>query len=284
MKSDIHDALLKKYIVWTEQIGRECKDLCGDDYSNPCYIGVPDGWENATNRIMIVGEEAAGEWGFGKASGWETGSAARWKQKASIYKIITEPIMVFEDNAVNVKGIEKLMSYNVWAVKDYHLGEGRKSAFWRRFGSIAELENCAVVWNNIDKICLRKKSKCALSDGGRALLHSVDTKILKEEIDILKPNIVVFCGWHEISLKEELPDIAAEYDSRKDEPLEPDILKMCAKSKAHIATKRNLCEIKRDGVTYILSYHPTWGNFQKGYEGAMFEMVKSALKNSKKNA
>ncbi len=266
------------YKRWTGQIASECKDLCGDMYSNPCYLGVPDDWKSATNRIMIVGKEAAGEWGFGKASGWETGSAERWKQNASIYKIITEPIKVFESSAVNVKGIEKLMRYNTWATKDYHLEEGRKSAFWRRFGSIAKLENCAVVWNDIDKICLRKKSKCALSDRERALLHSVETKILKEEIEILKPNIVLFCGWHEISLKEELPNIAAEYNSRKDEPLAPDTLKACDKSKAHIGTKRYLCEIKRDGVTYILSYHPTWGNLQKGYEGAVFEMVKSALK------
>ncbi len=278
MKSYMHDALLKKYIVWTEQIASECKDLCGDMYSNPCYLGIPEDWEGATNRIMIVGEEAAGEWGFGKAFGWGTGSAARWKQNASIYKIIIDPIEVFEDGAVNAEGIEKLMRYNAWAAKDYHLGKGRKSAFWRRFGQIAGLENCAVVWNNIDKICLRKTSKCALSDGQRALLHSVGTKILKEEIDILKPNVVLFCGWHEISLKEELPCIATEYNRRMDEPLEPDILKMCVDSKAHIATKRYLCEIKRDGGIYIMSYHPTWGNFQNGYEGAVFEMVKKALK------
>lgn len=300
MINDMHDALLKKYIVWTEQIWSECKDLCGDMYSNPCYLGVPDGWENATNRIMIVGEEGYGDWGFGKKSGWNEETVQSWQdefetnhgkltadERAKLEKMLwnTAPIAVFGDNAISEDGIEKLMRYNTWATKDYHLGEGRKSAFWIRFESIAKLENCAVVWNNIDKIysrIYRKDSKYALPGDERARLHGVETKILKEEIEILKPNIVLFCGWNEISLKEELPDIAAEYNRRKDEPLELNILKMCVESKVHIAAKRYLCEIKRDGVTYIMSYHPKWGHFQKGYENSVFEMVKSAMKDAMK--
>lgn len=235
------NALRKLYEDWSDELIRNCPELLGEAYSNPYYIAIPYGWEEAQQRIMIVGEEGHGEWGCGKAYGWKK-----------------------SDPAWTINDIEKIHYYNDWALSEYT--KGKMSPFWRRFKKIKEL-GFPCVWNNLDKIHYREKRDDAyhLNEDERSMLHSTPTKVLQKEIEILKPTVVVFFGWYYDSLVEELPDICAElYPGGKgDDSL----------------WKYSFYTIKKDNITYIFTYHPGWRkNKPKDYEDRVMDEVKQAAK------
>ena len=131
-----------------------------------------------------------------------------------------------------------------------------------RFRKIAHLGN-PCIWNNQDKIHLRKDRSCSLGIKDRRLLHSTNTKLLHEEIALLKPTVVVFFGWRRLAIRAELPYIDAlvypndEIDSELD--------------------KSKLLSVEYDGVTYIFTYHPAWRKKPNGYEDRVLQTVEAAL-------
>lgn len=241
--SEINKQLCDKYDNWYREFTENCKPLIEERYSNPYYISIPKGWFDSTVRIMIVGEEGHGEWGCGK-----------------------------KNNEIDANDFGRIQAFN-WGYIAKQLYDGKtdyalyrteydekwnNSAFWRRARKLAANRVCA--WTNIDKIHRLGTSKCALTEREREILHSVDCRILHEEIKLLKPTHVVFFGWHGISLKHELPDI---YD------------KLYVKSAdGNYIWDKNVVSIEEGGVQYLFTYHPNWGCRQKGYEGKVLDELR----------
>ena len=223
--------LKKIYEKWSDEVISNCPSLIEGAYSNPYYVSIPNNWEISQQRIMIVGEEGNGSWGCGKSYGW------------------TE-----QEPAYTIKSIEKIQYYNTWAIEKYP--QQNKSPFWRRFKKIMDF-GYPCIWNNLDKIYSfdtsrkekGKKLNYQLTTAEEIQLHSVPTKILHEEITTLKPTVVVFFGWYPKSLRLELPQIYDELYSHQSE-----------------WSKTALWHFVSENIIYIFTYHPSWGNRQKGYE------------------
>ena len=234
-------ALNKIYEEWSNELKINCSALLDSCYSNPLYIGIPQEWELAKQRIMIVGEEGYGSWGYGKAYGLKKGESA-W----------------------TIHDIEKIQNYNLCAIEKYTKG---RTAFWRRFKKIKDL-GYPCIWNNLDKIHYlqkRKGLKHQLSKAEEQLLHSTKIKILQKEIEILKPTVVVFFGWYYSSLIHELPDICNKLypQGEGDNSL----------------WKFNVVSLNVDNITYVFTYHPAWHGKQKpvDYEDRVIKEIIKAL-------
>lgn len=242
------EALKELYEQWSNEIETNCSALVEGEYSNPYYVSIPEDWETSKLRIMIVGEEGYGTWGCGKSCGWNE-----------------------QDPPYTIKDVENIQRYNAWAIKTYT--EQNKTAFWRRFKKIMAF-GYPCIWNNLDKIhsiIKRKRLKHKLTNVEKQLLHSTPTKVLKREIEILKPTIVVFFGWYYESLCKELPEICKLlYPKGK----EDDSL-----------WKNTVYQINKDNITYVFTYHPSWGYRTKGYEEkVMNDLINTVCKQEVKQS
>lgn len=190
--------LLDYYLIWSKSLD---ESLFGCKFSNPYYISAPSDWWEKKHRIMIVGEEGAGNWGVGAGD-------KEWDPRTE-------------------SGIKKIMEYN--STETYGQTVERKSCrrgmFWSRIRKIYDLDNdISIVWNNLDKIHRLGNSgkECKLTPKQRMLLHQV--KVLETEIEILKPTIIVFLGWHWVSLEQELSEevytkVYGQYFGNEREPI-----------------------------------------------------------------
>ncbi len=249
-------ALLDLYKKWAKEFEKiEDGKFLSKEYSNPYYISIPDDWFDRDKRIMIVGEEGYGEWGAGKQYGWKEG----------------EPSWKFNDfnNIMDYNRIKTLIQVGAKLNPDEErLCNNTKNKFWIRFKQIYRL-GLPCVWNNLDKIHLLGNKNCALSKEDRKKLHSVENKILLKEIEILKPTIVLFCGW-------------SERESAFENELSKDICdKFYNDYDNYKPTKYKIYSIKNDDVHYIFSYHPHYANRIEGYEETVIDLIKdkSNIKN-----
>lgn len=223
------------YRDWNEQLKSKCSKLLSGAFSNPHYVYVPNGWESAKNRVMIVGEEGYGIWGQGKQAGLTSSDIA------DIQRTNGE-------------------------IVDYVLAKDKDSRkFWRRFKSIKDL-GVPCIWNNLDKIYYmgKDRKKCCLTTEEEKLLHSTNIKILKEEIAILKPSVVVFFGWYCDALHVELPEIWRKLYPNGDNRL----------------WKNSFYKIFDNDINYIFTYHPSWRGKYKptDYEQRVIDCIKACLK------
>ena len=227
------------YARFLHDIEKDATGLMGKDYSNPYFISVPEKWFDAeSHRILIVGEEGFGTYGCGKRG---------------------EPNEVF-----GCYCIETIQRLNYSFLRK-QLGDDNKeysySPFWRRFREIAKFGECA--WSNIDKIHLLRERNCRLSNKDRKLLHSINTRILHEEISILNPTHIVFFGWYGVSLQHELPALF--------EKMYPDGLGDSS------VWDRDVVAVEEEGRQYIFAYHPNWGYRNRGYEEKVIAVLKECL-------
>lgn len=220
------------YKKWLNDVEDKCPEFLSDNYSNPYFVSIPDGWVNAKHKIMIVGEEGYGKWGYGKADGWAASD------------------------------IEKIQQYNYDAVTQIIERGSDRRKFWQRFIKIYNL-GFPCIWNNIDKIhyLQKRKGSFKLTYEERLLLHSTEIKILKEEIEILKPDVVVFFGWYGASLAKELPAIYAMLYPDGNEDL----------------WKNSFYKITDNNINYIFTYHPSWRRKPANYEAEVLDCVESCL-------
>lgn len=167
--------LFEMYKIWETELRTVCPQIIAEGYSYPYYLHIPDNWFESDIRIMIVGEEGAGE-----------------KQ----YDETIETAQQF-----NNKYLQSQLNHG-----DQNYGKNC-SQFWHRFRKIASLPGVSVVWNNLDKIHISRKGNGKLQVKDRKVLHQTPTKILQEEIKILDPTHVIFFGWYGISLQSECPHV-----------------------------------------------------------------------------
>ena len=239
---EINKRLLRLYIQWAQELKGNCSELLNDNYSNPYYVSIPNGWETAKNRIMVIGKE-----------GYSTGAWGKWK-------------------GLSVDSIDELQEYNYEVMMsniDRHQCneyEKRKGAFWGRMRRIYQEFDCSCIWNNLDKIHHKtcenvKKNNSPLTCKEQKILHSTPTKILKNEIEILKPTMVVFFGWYTYSLSSELPYVA-------------ELLVESGWDKAN--WQQDIPVIEVGNIKYIFTYHPN--RKPKAYEQLVIDTIRENIK------
>lgn len=167
--------LYEMYKVWESELKSVCPQIIAEGYSYPYYLHIPDNWFESDVRIMIVGEEGAGE-----------------KQ----YNETIETAQRF-----NNEYLQSQINHG-----DQNYGKN-SSQFWHRFRKVASLPGVSVVWNNLDKIHISRKGNGKLKIKDRKVLHQTPTKVLQEEINLLGPTHVIFFGWYGISLQSECPHV-----------------------------------------------------------------------------
>lgn len=175
MLEERREQLFRVYQTWENELKTYCPQLINEKYSHPYYVYIPDNWFESDTRIMIVGEEGAGE-----------------KQ----YDETIETAQQF-----NNKYLQSQLNHG----DENHGKKKNCSQFWHRFRKIASLPGVSVVWNNLDKIHISQKGNGKLKVNDRKVLHQTPTKILQEEINLLESTHVVFFGWYGISLQSECP-------------------------------------------------------------------------------
>ena len=245
--------LKEAFKLWLCELQSKFPELLGQSYSNPYYTCVPKGWIESPVRILYVGEEGFGDWGRGRSEG------------------------------VNPDEIEKIQTF-CWSSLGSYLGydleyflypgawhfKYRNTAFWRRARKLAGYG--MVAWSNMDLIHKRsdEAGKCRLNDAEREKLHSLDSKILAEQIRIMKPTHVVYAGWYGTSIEHELPQIYAE--------LNPDGPDDCHK------WYKKVVSIYSEECFHIFAYHPSWRGKGKpeGYEDWVYEEFEKTLQQCKK--
>lgn len=219
------EELLQLYREWKSELEKICPQFMCNDFSHPYYLHIPDVWYERKCRILVVGKE-----GYGNHHQFDSS---------------IENVQEFNREYLACQ----LGQYS----KDYNSKDYNRSPFWnriRRINRLPKSNEISITWTNIDKIH-RIGAHCPLLKKQRYELHQTEKKILAEEIKLLQPNIVIFFGWYDVSLEEELPVVYkrlhdADYQSFWNE--------------------NRMKTISEGGVSYVFTNHPGWGQRQKGYE------------------
>ncbi len=268
-RQDITVKLHGKYQEWIGQIKTNCPEFLEKDwYSNPYYLGLQDNWcDRDVVRVLVVGEE--GVWG--KTGNAKYPSDCKGKTlsfKADDFANLMDWAKDNLDRQIDLELPQKDLS------KKYGFGYNQHG-FWRWFRELkksAQKRNLRISFaiTELDKICkkpLKKRGKCCLKKDEEQRLHAAENgrriAILKEEIDILQPDIVLFFGWYTSVLKMELPKLAKEVEMRRSE------WDFKENDKAHPI------KIERDNRVYIFSYHPSRMNNE--YKNQVIELFESEL-------
>lgn len=226
---EMNNALKKKYRMLLNELNEhaETRTLLGDSFSSIYYTSTPDNWlDNDRIKIMIVGKEGYGE-----------------------------------NKIANNDEFDKLMKYShdylcsqLNSSNEYPINS---SQFWNRIRRINE-SNVTICWNNLDKIHRLREQKCELSPKERAALHSIDIKILAEEINVMKPDVVIFFGWYYSSLEKELPEVNAEFNKHNDK-----------------INNEQSTAFSINDIQYIFTSHP--GRKSKKYENDVCKKIENTI-------
>jgi len=101
----------------------------------------------------------------------------------------------------------------------------------------------AICWTNIDVINTAKRRALSEKDDRRQL-HSCDTKILREVVELIKPTHIVFLGWHNTSLRHEFPELSEKVYPQKDGNTE------------FLKQNGYIFKTEYNGMQVVFSYHP----------------------------
>ena len=96
------------------------------------------------------------------------------------------------------------------------------------------------------------------------MLHSCETRILYEVIKLTNPTHIIFFGWHNASLKHEIPELLnIAYPNG-------------VANNSFIKSQNYIFNTKLDGKNVILSYHPNYIPIRnnKDYINKLIELIK----------
>ena len=228
--------IIETYKRWIIEIQQATPYLLTDEFSNIFCTGIKKEWFNSDIRILIVGEEAT------------------WKSR----------------NQYNYSDFtEELEECQKWVTNELHKQLYDKSckkhthAFWGRIQDIHKTyTNAQFCWTNIDVI--NTKEGKALKQKDRKALHNCETRLLYEVINLINPTHIIFLGWHNISLKHEMPellDIAYPKGISNNEFLK---------------SENYIFKTKHNGRNIILSYHPNFVPIRnnKNYINKLIDLIK----------
>lgn len=238
MIKEKQEQLFQKYQEYESELKQSCPQFVCKNFSHPYYLHIPDEWYDRKCRILIVGQE-----GYGGNHPFDESIEGAQKFNR-------------EYLACQLEQYDKDPPYEL----------NYRSNYWRRVRKIAKLpklDDFSITWTNIDKIH-RIGSRCPLLKKQRRSLHQTQTKILAEEIKLLQPNVVVFCGWYDISLEAELPEVYRK-------------LKKHDVDYPSFWNEHLMKTISEGGISYIFTYHPGWRKKPKGYEEKVLLEVESCI-------
>lgn len=224
------------YKTWEAELKDTCPQLICENFSHPYYLHIPGNWYEQKCRILVVGKEGHGTHQFNSPI-----------EEAQRFNREYLACQLNQSNTDSSK--EKIYSRN-------------NSPFWnriRRINKLPKSDEISITWTNIDKIH-RVGSKCPMTEDQRCELHQTPTAILAEEIKLLQPNIVIFFGWYDVSLEQELPTV---FQKLKQHDLDYPLYWKESRMKT----------ISEGGISYIFTNHPNWGQRQKGYEEKVISEV-----------
>jgi hypothetical protein len=162
--------------------------------SAPLLISPHAEWMKATFRILIVGQETHG-WGYTRSD------------DASDLSTVNN----FLEFCASEKGVDSMLrGYQVFLHEsDYWK---RNSAFWRAFricGQAMHSEQSSVLWTNIFKVDVEGSVVRNCSRVERELIMESQRDLLKREISLLAPDVVLFFSGptYDPALEFAFPDI-----------------------------------------------------------------------------
>lgn len=158
----INDRLTDLYLsslTGLKQFYSQADKLGQDDYTNPLLLKCTDEYVNAQKKLLFIGQET-NQW--------------------------------YNDYGQKVKTAEKIatMQENYWY---FVLDQSYNTLFWRFIWDVDQKVNagaCGYLWNNVIKI--GRASGLGTPDYRLVQLEEQYFNILKKEIEILKPDAVIF--------------------------------------------------------------------------------------------
>lgn len=246
---EIYDELTLRDLCWLSDVREICPEFLGPRYSNPYYATIPKGWLDASTRILVVGEE-----GFGTRGMLKNTYAPNY-----IERLHQENWQILASNLYP----DDVDQYDLFPDACY---EGRiRSPFWNAMRKISQYGICA--WTNQDRIHLLHDKNCSLSDDERDRLHSIPSRLLHDEIEILNPTHVFLFGFYRRSIQHELPEVfdllqPGGYDDQS-------------------RWYKNVVDIPYEGRHYLFAYHPGWWSRGRGrpqdYAQRVMETFRASL-------
>lgn len=223
----------KKWWVQLKKLNYDKIDLTSKNYSLPYFMDIPTNWfKNEKIKILIVGEEARGDWNKENYRSWGIDEITNWAKEH----------------------------------QQEQLENTTKSTFWKRVKRICDIDKEKIIcaWTNLDKIHRNGTINCSLNNTERKLLHSTEIKILAEEIRILNPNIVLFCGYYKrrTAIESELTNVAKKFYGKE--------------GKDYISLfDEKIYQVVDSNIVYLFAQHPTGRT--SSYEDKICVAIKNVI-------
>lgn len=170
--------------------------------SAPLLLSVKPSWEKSNIRLLVVGQETTG-WGF---------------KQGPLYNWQYPPIFSYQDFLACDRGVEALM----YGYREFNFAarqpENYSSPFWRAFRELGTSLGAESLWSNLFLCSVEQGSvihNCSQYEL-QELLQS-QKGLLQKEIQVLKPNAIVFFTGpnYDFALK-------AEFEQAVFEPIDDD--------------------------------------------------------------
>ena len=185
LRPDLNRALAKAYSYAWESIVEVYRLYEDRELTMPHLVRAPDRYNDQRSRLMVVGQQTGG-----------------WHEQHDV-------------SSVNPS---KLMNWH----SEFDLAENKKvkkSPFWQIAHKINTALNVstppAFIWSNLIKLAERQKAGGKYGKPTTEIRDAIrEARLLQLELEILKPNVVVFftgpTGYYTWELKQQFPGICIE--------------------------------------------------------------------------
>jgi hypothetical protein len=162
--------------------------------SPPLLVAPHEKWRSAKSKLLIIGQETL-----------------RWKYTPSDVGSDRNPILNFLDFQHCENGVASMCDLYRW----YSLGRAyptMNSPFWRGFRALSHgISGCedSALWTNVFKANVRGSVVNNCKAGEKSALLQMQQGLLRDEIALLKPDVVVFLSGprYDSAIMCEFPDM-----------------------------------------------------------------------------
>ena len=161
-----------------------------DRFSAPLLLSASEAWENASQRVLLIGQETFG---------WNYCEADKIGERDVAYPRLRsiENMADFIDSEDAVTAM--MLAYRRFSFTEHH-SISRRSPFWRFYRDIRRVVGddpsgflTSVLWTNL----CRQDYDCGAfhnaPDELRQHIRSMNKDVLREEISVLRPTDIIFC-------------------------------------------------------------------------------------------
>lgn len=263
--SKMNDGLYSVYNKYKNNIfGPASFFTSHDEYELPYLISASKNYENAQYKIMVISQETI-EWGgeFSHTKNYSPINPRNFEVKdyEAILRNLTYPndilqaLMILYDERVNKEWGPGGLLWNFYV----YLRDGLEKKAPYKFG---------LIHNNIAKIANKSGNTI---NGVRSIcsLNNSLIEMIKDEISITNPNILVCCTGNDLHYQNLLSRL---------NPQLGELVKTLSKSS--VITNLNDIEICGINRKVICCYHPRYLNYEKGGIASITDKIISMLCNA----